>query len=379
MNEKEQNITTGEWPPKGDGHHDSALFVNEGVEQQPSVNPYMKNFFRKKPALLSADEYVKGIGEGNTTILSKAITLVESQLPAHREIARRIIAKCQHISARKSSMRIGITGVPGAGKSTFIEAFGKYLTAEGHKLAVLAIDPSSERSKGSILGDKTRMETLCNDPNAFIRPSPSAGSLGGVARKTRETILLCEAAGYDVIFIETVGVGQSETAVHSMSDFFLLLMLSGAGDDLQGIKRGIMEMSDLIAITKADGNNIEKANMAKALYANALHLFPPTESGWVPTAVTSSAVTGEGLEEILKLIEQYFALVKENGYYLHKRRQQARYWMYESINEALREDFYENPLIEKKLKEYENAVLDGSMDSFMAAGELMEIYNNIKE
>lgn len=379
MNEKEQNITTGEWPPKGDGHHDSALFVNEGVEQQPSVNPYMKNFFRKKPALLSADEYVKGIEEGNTTILSKAITLVESQLPAHREIARQIIAKCQHISARKSSMRIGITGVPGAGKSTFIEAFGKYLTAGGHKLAVLAIDPSSERSKGSILGDKTRMETLCNDPNAFIRPSPSAGSLGGVARKTRETILLCEAAGYDVIFIETVGVGQSETAVHSMSDFFLLLMLSGAGDDLQGIKRGIMEMSDLIAITKADGNNIEKANMAKALYANALHLFPPTESGWVPTAVTSSAVTGEGLEEILKLIEQYFALVKENGYYLHKRRQQARYWMYESINEALREDFYENPLIEKKLKEYESAVLDGSMDSFMAAGELMEIYNNIKE
>ena len=223
------------------------------------------------------------------------------------------------------------------------------------------------------------METLCNDPNAFIRPSPSAGSLGGVARKTRETILLCEAAGYDVIFIETVGVGQSETAVHSMSDFFLLLMLSGAGDDLQGIKRGIMEMSDLIAITKADGNNIDKANMAKALYANALHLFPPTESGWVPTAVTSSAVTKEGLEEILRLIEQYFALVKGNGYYLHKRRQQARYWMYESINEALREDFYENPLIEKKLKEYENAVLDGSMDSFMAAGELMEIYNNIKE
>ena len=339
----------------------------------------MKNFFKKKPALLSADEYIKGITEGNTTILSKAITLVESQLPSHREIARRIIARCQQLSSKMGSMRIGITGVPGAGKSTFIEAFGKYLTSEGHKLAVLAIDPSSERSKGSILGDKTRMETLCNDPNAFIRPSPSAGSLGGVARKTRETILLCEAAGYDVIFIETVGVGQSETAVHSMSDFFLLLMLSGAGDDLQGIKRGIMEMSDLIAITKADGNNVDKANMAKALYANALHLFPPTESGWVPTAVTSSAVTKEGLPEILKLIEEYFALVKGNGYYEHKRRQQARYWMYESINETLRNDFYENPVIEKKLKEYEEAVLDGKMDSFMAAGELMEFYNSIKE
>ena len=379
MNEKNQNITTGEWPPKGDCHHDSALFVNEGVEQQPTVNPYMKNFFKKKPALLSADEYIKGITEGNTTILSKAITLVESQLPSHREIARRIIARCQQLSSKMGSMRIGITGVPGAGKSTFIEAFGKYLTSEGHKLAVLAIDPSSERSKGSILGDKTRMETLCNDPNAFIRPSPSAGSLGGVARKTRETILLCEAAGYDVIFIETVGVGQSETAVHSMSDFFLLLMLSGAGDDLQGIKRGIMEMSDLIAITKADGNNVDKANMAKALYANALHLFPPTESGWVPTAVTSSAVTKEGLPEILKLIEEYFAIVKGNGYYEHKRRQQARYWMYESINETLRNDFYENPVIEKKLKEYEEAVLDGKMDSFMAAGELMEFYNSIKE
>ncbi|MBR4095505.1 MAG: methylmalonyl Co-A mutase-associated GTPase MeaB, partial [Bacteroidales bacterium] len=218
---------------------------------------------------------------------------------------------------------------------------------------------------------------LCNDPNAFIRPSPSAGSLGGVARKTRETVLLCEAAGYDVIFIETVGVGQSETAVHSMSDFFLLLMLSGAGDDLQGIKRGIMEMSDLIAITKADGTNVEKANMAKALYANALHLFPPTESTWVPTALTSSSVTKEGLPEILEKIEEYFALVKGNGYYEHKRRQQAEYWMYESINETLRNNFYENPVIEAKLAEYKSAVLSGQMDSFMAAGELMELYNKL--
>lgn len=379
MNKENMNdITTGEWPPKGDCHHDSALFVNGGVEQQPTVNPYLKNFYKKKPALLTADEYMKGITEGNTSILAKAITLVESQLSAHREIARQIIARCQQLSSKMGSMRIGITGVPGAGKSTFIEAFGKYLTSEGHRLAVLAIDPSSERSKGSILGDKTRMETLCNDPNVFIRPSPSAGSLGGVARKTRETILLCEAAGYDVIFIETVGVGQSETSVHSMSDFFLLLMLSGAGDDLQGIKRGIMEMSDLIAITKADGNNVDKANMAKALYANALHLFPPTESGWVPTAVTSSAVTKEGLPEILKLIEEYFALVKGNGHYEYKRRQQARYWMYESINETLRNDFYENPAMEKLLKEYEEAVLEGKIDSFMAAGELMEYYNSVK-
>ncbi len=369
--------TTEDWPPKGEQHPDTALVVNEGVEQQPIINPYIKRFFKKKPALLSLDEYMAGITSGNTTILSQAITLVESYLPAHREVAQKIIAECQKHSAKMKSMRIGITGVPGAGKSTFIEAFGSYITSKGHKLAVLAIDPSSEKSKGSILGDKTRMETLCNDPNAFIRPSPSAGSLGGVARKTRETVLLCEAAGYDVIFIETVGVGQSETAVHSMSDFFLLLMLSGAGDDLQGIKRGIMEMSDLIAITKADGTNVEKANMAKALYANALHLFPPTESTWVPTALTSSSVTKEGLPEILEKIEEYFALVKGNGYYEHKRRQQAEYWMYESINETLRNNFYENPVIETKLAEYKSAVLSGQMDSFMAAGELMELYNKL--
>ena len=218
------------------------------------------------------------------------------------------------------------------------------------------------------------METLTKDPKVFIRPSPSAGSLGGVTRKTRETILLCEAAGYDVVFIETVGVGQSETAVHSMSDFFLLLMLSGAGDDLQGIKRGIMEMSDLIAITKADGNNEEKAEGAKALYAGALHLFPPTDSGWVPTAVTSSAVTKKGLDVILQNIEEYFKLVKKNGYYDLKRRQQAKYWMYESINETLKNDFYDNPKIDKALQKTEQQVLAGQIDSFMAAEQLIDLY-----
>ena len=336
-----------------DDYHneDSSLIINDGVKQPPIVNPYLKNVFKKRPAVKSVDEYMEGIQRGDTTVLSQAITLVESSLPGHRAVAQQIIQRCQAISNEKETMRIGITGVPGAGKSTFIEAFGSYLTSEGHRLAVLAIDPSSEKSKGSILGDKTRMETLCHDPNAFIRPSPSAGSLGGVARKTRETILLCEAAGFDVVFIETVGVGQSETAVHSMSDFFLLLMLSGAGDDLQGIKRGIMEMSDLIAITKADGTNVEKAQMARALYANALHLFPPTESGWVPTAVTSSAVTKEGLPEILKKIEEYFALVKGNGFYRKKRREQARYWMYESINESLKNMFYEDERIERLIPE----------------------------
>ncbi|MEG0518826.1 MAG: methylmalonyl Co-A mutase-associated GTPase MeaB [Bacteroidales bacterium] len=373
------NTTTGEWPLKGHENHDTALVVNEGIEQPPIINPYITNFYKKKPTLLSVDQYMAGITVGNTTVLSQAITLVESYLPAHRIVAQQIIARCQeHITeSGLKSMRIGITGVPGAGKSTFIEAFGSYITSTGKKLAVLAIDPSSEKSKGSILGDKTRMETLCNDPKAFIRPSPSAGSLGGVARKTRETVLLCEAAGYDVIFIETVGVGQSETAVHSMSDFFLLLMLSGAGDDLQGIKRGIMEMSDLIAITKADGSNIDRATMAKALYSNALHLFPPTESTWVPTALTSSAVTKEGLPDILQKIEEYFTLVRSNGYYEHKRREQAQYWMYESINESLRNNFYENPVIAEELHKYEQAVLNGKIESFMAAGELFKMYKEL--
>ena len=353
---------------------DSSLIVNEGVKQPPIMNPYVKKFYRKKPEILSVDQYMDGITSGNTTILSQAITLVESYLPEHRTVAQEIIRRCQPISAERRSMRIGITGVPGAGKSTFIEAFGSYLTSRGHKLAVLAIDPSSERTKGSILGDKTRMETLCHDPNAFIRPSPSAGSLGGVARKTRETILLCEAAGFDTVFVETVGVGQSETAVHSMTDFFLLLLISGAGDDLQGIKRGIMEMSDLINVTKADGNNIEKAQMARVLYVNALHLFPPTESGWVPTAVTSSAVTKAGLDEILAKIEEYFSLVRGNGYYDKRRREQARYWMYESINESLKAMFYENPVIEKLLPEYEDAVLEGRLESFTSASELIDKY-----
>lgn len=357
---------------------DSKLVVNAGVAQPPIMNPYVKKFYKKRPEILSVDQYMEGILAGNTTILSQAITLVESYLPEHRKVAQEIIKRCQVESASHKTMRIGITGVPGAGKSTFIEAFGSYMTSCGHKLAVLAIDPSSEKTKGSILGDKTRMETLCHDPNAFIRPSPSAGSLGGVARKTRETILLCEAAGYDTIFVETVGVGQSETAVHSMTDFFLLLLISGAGDDLQGIKRGIMEMSDLINVTKADGNNIERAQMARVLYVNALHLFPPTESGWIPTAVTSSAVTKEGLPEIKQKIEEYFALVKGNGYYEKRRREQARYWMYESINESLKNMFYENPVIEKLLPEYEEAVLEGTLESFTSASELIDKYRESK-
>ena len=264
------------------------LKVNKGIEQPDPMNPNLaarlKNI-RKKA--LSIDDYVEGILKGDINILSQAITLVESSKTEHQAVAQEVIKRC--LPSSGSSIRIGITGVPGAGKSTFIESFGKYLTGQGHKIAVLAIDPSSERSKGSILGDKTRMEELSCDPHAYIRPSPSAGSLGGVARKTREAMILCEVAGFDIILIETVGVGQSETAVHSMVDFFLLIQIAGAGDELQGIKRGIMEMADGIIINKADGNNISKAQLAKAQLQSALHLFPPHESGTEPKVLTCSA------------------------------------------------------------------------------------------
>jgi LAO/AO transport system kinase len=354
--------------------HYQGLTVNEGVEQPGSFNEnsiqrFLKN---KKKKQMSVDEYVAGIRAGNRTILSKAVTLVESNKPEHQKTAQEIILKCLPYSGK--SIRIGITGVPGVGKSTFIESTGKYITSLGHKLAVLAIDPSSERSKGSILGDKTRMEELSIDPDAYIRPSPSAGSLGGVARKTRETIILCEAAGFDVIFIETVGVGQSETVVHSMVDFFLLLMLSGAGDELQGIKRGIMEMADAITINKADGDNVDRAEMARVQYLNALQLFPPTESGWKPKVLTCSAYKKIGLDKIWQTINDYISHVNENHYFQHKRNEQAKFWMYETINDQLKSNFYQNQEIKRLLGTFEEQVLNEELSSFVAAKELLEIY-----
>lgn len=353
-------------------HAESALEIQEGVEQPPVVNPYFKKVRRH---VLSVDDYVKGILEGNITILSQAITLVESSLPEHYHQAQQIIEKC--LPHAKQSIRIGITGVPGAGKSTFIEAIGGTVAGLGHKLAVLAIDPSSERSKGSILGDKTRMETLVHDPNVFIRPSPSAGSLGGVARKTRETIVLCEAAGFDVIFIETVGVGQSETTVHSMVDLFLMLQISGAGDELQGIKRGIMEMADMIAITKCDGNNVQKAELAASYFRNALQLFPMPESGWRPKVYTLSSTEGTGLKELWGGIEDFVDFTRKNGFYLKNRDAQNKYWMYETINNALHDSFYQNPQIASKLKEYEHMIEDRKISSFVAAGELLKLFETL--
>ena len=352
------------------------LSVNEGVGQPEQTDKEsVKRFLQKKRKLLPVNTYVEGILTGDITMLSKAVTLVESSKPEHHKVAQEIIDNCLPHSG--NSARIGITGVPGVGKSTFIEALGSHITKNGGKLAVLAIDPSSERSKGSILGDKTRMEELSGDKNAYIRPSPSAGSLGGVARKTRETIVLCEAAGYNHIFIETVGVGQSETAVHSMTDFFLLLMLAGAGDELQGIKRGIMEMADLLAINKADGNNLGKAEMAKNQYKNALHLFPKKESGWEPKVVTCSSLNKKGIAEIWKQVELYKKLTAENGYFQKKRNEQSTFWMRETIDEQMKRSFYHHPEIKKKLKEFENKVLNSEMSSFMAAGKLLEIYKDL--
>lgn len=353
-----------------DGSFDSHLSEKKGVVQPPVKNPRLK--WKRKSALLSVDEYVSGIVKGNLTVLSKAITLVESNKTEHQKIALEIIRKCLPYTGK--SLRLGITGVPGVGKSTFIESYGKYLTSQNHKVAVLAIDPSSERSKGSILGDKTRMEQLSTDPNAFIRPSPSAGSLGGVARKTRETILLCEAAGFDYIIVETVGVGQSETVVRSMVDFFLLLMLSGAGDELQGIKRGIMEMADTIVITKADGSNVDRAKQARTQYANALKLFPETLAKWKPQVLTCSSVQNEGLAGVYKVITDYCSVTQKNGFFDQNRLEQSRFWMHESIEDTLKKSFYEHPELKAKILGFENDVVGGKLSSFEAADVLIEQY-----
>lgn len=355
-----------------DHHHNfenSALHVNEGVEQPPIVNPYFK---KKARRVLSVDEYVEGILAGNIVVLGQAITLIESSLPEHKVMAQAIIEKCIPYSGK--SIRVGITGVPGAGKSTFIEAIGGMVVGEGRKLAVLAIDPSSQRSRGSILGDKTRMENLAHEPNVFIRPSPSGNSLGGVARKTRETMVVCEAAGFDTIFIETVGVGQSETAVHSMVDIFLMLQISGAGDELQGIKRGIMEMSDMIAITKADGSNIDKANLTKVQITNALQLFPMPESGLRPKVYTISSTEGHGLSELWAAIMEYLQTTQN---FEGNRARQSTYWMEETINEALLNGFYGSPNIKEKLAIIRQRVTNNELSPFQAAALLLDIHSSL--
>lgn len=347
----------------------SALSVSKGVSQPPVVNPRLKKIKKRD---VTIEEYVKGILEGDRTLLGRAITLIESNLTAHIQEAQKIIKECLPYAGE--SIRIGITGVPGVGKSSFIEVFGNHLRKLGHKIAILAIDPSSERTKGSILGDKTRMESLASQVGVFIRPSPSTGSLGGVARKTRETILLCEAAGYDIILIETVGVGQSEVAVHSMVDFFLLLMLAGAGDELQGIKRGIMEMADMIAITKADGDNMESANRAATEYKSAMHLFRAPDSGWTPLVLTCSSFINSGMDEIWAKIMEYRNHTENTGYFNAKRKKQSLYWMNETIDESLRTHFHGDARIQSRIEELQQEVLNEKISSFSAAQQILDEY-----
>ncbi len=349
--------------------YESALSVQEGVQQPQQVGgDYLERMRARRQREPSVEELIAGIRHGDRTLLSRAITLVESSRYDHQQRAQQVIERCLPYSGK--SVRLGITGVPGAGKSTLIEALGKMLTAHGHKVAVLAIDPSSERSRGSILGDKTRMEELSVDPNAFIRPSPSAGSLGGVARKTREIITLCEAAGFDVVIVETVGVGQSEVAAHSMVDFFLLLQLANTGDELQGIKRGIMEMADMIAINKCELDH-QRSELAAAQFRNALHLFPMPESGWTVRVTLCSAYTREGVEQLWNSVMEYVTFTKQNGYFYHKRQQQSLRIMSEALESGLRDRFYNAPGMEQRIEALKQDILDNKISPYAAADQLL--------
>ncbi|MCF6172163.1 MAG: methylmalonyl Co-A mutase-associated GTPase MeaB [Bacteroidales bacterium] len=351
----------------------SALRVQPGVTQPSNLNPELSTglhrFKKEKP---STEAFLKGIRAGNRSMLGRAITLIESELVGEKETARKLINLCLPYSGK--SVRLGITGVPGAGKSTFIESFGLQMIARGKKVAVLAIDPSSTRTKGSILGDKTRMEALSTHPGAFVRPSATSGTLGGVARATRESIILCEAAGFDFIIVETVGVGQSETAVAQIVDFFLLLMLAGGGDELQGIKRGIMEMADLVVINKADGDNVRKAGLAKKEYENALHLFPALANGWAPQVITASAVFRTGLDAVWEQIETYVKLMRLNGWFDKHRQQQDLFLLRESINQSLSSAFFENEAIKGLVKGYKQQITEGKLSPYEAAQKLLEKY-----
>lgn len=356
-------------------HHDidTALIVKKGINQPSQVNPKVsEEFDRFKKDKLTKDIIFDGIIGKNRTLLSRGITLIESSLLSDKADSKTLIQKCMPYSGK--SVRIGISGVPGVGKSTFIETFGLNLINKGHKVAVLAIDPSSTRTKGSILGDKTRMEKLSNNPNAFIRPSATKGTLGGVTRASHEAIILCETAGFDIIIIETVGVGQSETEVSQMVDFFLLLMLAGAGDELQGIKRGIMEIADLVVINKADGDNITKAELAASIYKNALHLFPSLPNGWKPDVLTASAIGNTGINEIWEKINEFVLQTKTNGFFDNNRKKQALNILNNSIEESLKSNFYNNHEISQLIDDYEKKILNDDVNPYEAAQQLLNLY-----
>lgn len=346
---------------------ESALHVRPGV----SVDPNHVRRPKMKRRAISIEEHVEGVLKGNRSIIGRTLTLMESANQAHRAKAAEVLQQLLPYSG--ASIRLGISGVPGVGKSTFIESLGTMLTAEGHRVAVLTVDPSSELSGGSILGDKTRMEKLATDPNAIVRPSASGKTLGGVARGTREMMIICEAAGYDIIIVETVGVGQSETQVASMVDFFLLLMLAGAGDELQGIKRGIIEMADAIAINKADGVNVGPARSAKNQYQNALKLLRPATEGWTPLVLTCSAMTSQGMGDIWKVVLEHNEMLRETGRLEEKRDRQALYWLKQTIEQQLVENFYRHPKVADRIERYRRDVLEGRISPFNAAEELLSL------
>ncbi|WP_127846608.1 methylmalonyl Co-A mutase-associated GTPase MeaB [Psychroflexus aestuariivivens] len=351
----------------------SALPENESATSTNLSQTSAERIKALRRQKIDVEDLIQKILDGNKTALSRAITLIESQQKKHNSNIKTIIKSC--LPHANKSIRIGITGVPGVGKSTFIESFGLQLISEGKKVAVLAVDPTSSITRGSILGDKTRMEKLVLEQNAFIRPTASGESLGGVARKTRESILLCEAAGYDVILVETVGVGQSETAVHSMTDFFLLLKLAGAGDELQGIKRGIIEMADAIVINKADGENIKAAKNAKVEFNRALHMYPAKQNGWSPKVKLASALKNEGIDKVWSMISKYFETTKNNGYFEQKRIDQNKFWLKQSIEDALKKNFYQNETIKKALPEIFRKIEANETTPFEAAEYLLDLLN----
>ncbi len=358
-----------EWTPENAGE-EFAVKIVEGVEYQNQKQSVSEKAIKRK--LLSVDEYVNGVLKFDRNILARTITLIESNNHQHQEIAQQVLKNLLPYSGK--SLRIGITGIPGAGKSTLIESFGLFLLNQGHKVAVLTVDPSSTVTKGSILGDKTRMENLSKENNCFIRPSPSGGTLGGVTRKSRETITVCEAAGFDIILIETVGVGQSEVTVRSMVDFFLLVLIAGGGDELQGIKRGIMELVDAILINKADGDNEKKANISKADYENALHYLQPATKGWKPKVLTTSALTGKGIPELWNTIKEFEKLSKESGVFEQRRKAQLVEWVHRIIEDSIIDEFYSNENVKKSIRKIEDEIIKGKITPTLAAENLLKLF-----
>lgn len=335
-----------------------------------SLNPALRP---APPPPLTRDALVEGVRQGDRVALGRAITLLESTRPDHQALAQEVLNAC--LPATGNAVRVGVTGVPGVGKSTFIEALGLRLIAQGHRLAVLAVDPTSARTRGSILGDKTRMERLSQAEAAFIRPSPTSGALGGVGRATREAGLLCEAAGYDVVLVETVGVGQSEVAVASMVDVFVLLLLAGAGDELQGIKRGIVELADVLVVTKTDQADPVAVRHARADYRSAVGLLPPAPSGWRPPVLTASAVTGDGLDAVWEAVTAYRAAQQAGGFWAARRREQARHWLHQALDQGLRQRFFSHPAVQAALPTLEADVTAGALSSYAAARRLLDLYD----